>query len=27
MKGGSDCATCTTDPQQFGPVVDNPTIA
>jgi len=25
--GESDCATCTTNPQQIGPVADNPTIA
>jgi len=27
MKKGSDFATCTTNPQQIGPVVANPTIA
>jgi len=27
MKEGSDCATCTSFPQQIGPAEDNPTIA
>jgi hypothetical protein len=26
-KEGSDCATCTTFPQQIGPIEDNPTIS
>jgi len=27
MKEGSDCITCTTFPQQIGPLEENPTIA